>query len=254
MKSSLTRFHNCHGSNIILCEDNTTALRKQSFANGICFSEKPLKPGELFLIEIAMKEVGWSGHLRLGLTQINPLDAFSEGTTTLPQYALPDLANLNLGHSWIFPISKSAPMQSQNSIVGNSKSQFIRTSYGNINRALLQPVASDKNSSEMLATDCGSRIGVLFVPTKDSRDLAEMHFIVNGDDSLVAIDIPYKQSNLYCVVDVYGTTKQVKIIQVYGVSTLQSLSKDVILNFVEKDLINQLPLPESLKDFLHSYS
>lgn len=30
--------------------------------------------------------------------------------------------------------------------------------------------------------DTGSRIGVLFVPTKEDKDLAEMHFIVNGDD------------------------------------------------------------------------
>lgn len=87
----------CTGSNIILCAENTTALRKQSFANGICFSEKPLKPGELFLIEIRLKEVGWSGHLRLGLTQINPVVAFSDAVA-LPQYALPDLANLNLGN------------------------------------------------------------------------------------------------------------------------------------------------------------
>lgn len=81
-----------------------------------------------------------------------------------------------------------------------------------------------------------------------------MHFIVNGDDSLQAVDIPYKESNLFVVVDVYGTTKQVKIIQVYGINTLQSLSKDVILSFVDKTLVSQLPLPESLKDYLHSYS
>ncbi|XP_070493870.1 neuralized-like protein 2 [Chironomus tepperi] len=254
MKSLLnTRFHSCHGSNIILCGEKTTALRKQSFANGICFSQEPLKPGELFLIEIGMKEVGWSGHLRLGLTQINPLDAFSDGNL-LPQYALPDLANLNLGTSWIFPISKTAPMQSQNSIIGNSKSPFIKTSCGNVHRGLLQPTTSNKNSSEMLATDTGSRIGVLFIPTKENKDLAEMHFIVNGDDYLQAVDIPYKESNLFVVVDVYGTTKQVKIIQVYGINTLQSLSKDVILNSVDKSLVSQLPLPESLKDYLHSYS
>lgn len=50
----------------------TLFYRKQSFANALCFSEKPLRLAELFLIEINSKEVGWSGHLRLGLTQINP--------------------------------------------------------------------------------------------------------------------------------------------------------------------------------------
>lgn len=43
--------------------------RKQSFANALCFSEKPLRLAELFLIEINSKEVGWSGHLRLGLSE-----------------------------------------------------------------------------------------------------------------------------------------------------------------------------------------
>lgn len=168
-------------------------MRKQSFANGICFSERNLNLGELFLIEIGSKEVGWSGHLRLGLTQINPLDAFSEGN--LPIYALPDLANLNLGSSWIFPISKTAPINSSNQL-SNSKSPYI---YGNICRSLLKPTISNKDASEMLATDTGSRIGVIFVASKENKDLAEMHFIVNGDDFIQAIDIPYKQSNLFVV-------------------------------------------------------
>lgn len=51
----------------------------------------------------------------------------------------------------------------------------------------------------MLATDTGSRIGVIFVPSKENKDLAEMHFIVNGDDYIQAIDIPYKESNLFVV-------------------------------------------------------
>ena len=60
----------------------------------------------------------------------------------------------------------------------------------------------------------------------------------------------FLDSNLYVCVDVYGTTKSVKIIQVYGVSTLQSLSKEVILSTVDESRLFQLPLPESLKEYL----
>ena len=99
--------------------------------------------------------------------------------------------------------------------------------------------------------DTGSRIGVIYIPTKNDEDLAEMHFIVNGDDlGALAVDIAYKESNLFVCVDVYGTTKSVKIVQVDEINTLQSLSKDVILSSVDKSSLNQLPLPESLKDYL----
>lgn len=101
-------------------------------------------PGELFLIEIGIKEVGWSGHLRIGLTQINPVNIYPN----LPIYALPDLANL--GSSWIFPISKSAPRQnSQSNVIGNTKSPFFWTKCGNVNRAVLHPITGFK---EMLPT------------------------------------------------------------------------------------------------------
>lgn len=62
----------------------------------------------------------------------------------------------------------------------------------------------------------GSRIGVLFVPTKHDINRAQMHFIINGyDQGPCTQDIPYKEGALHAVVDVYGTTKQVRVIQLY---------------------------------------
>lgn len=63
----------------------------------------------------------------------------------------------------------------------------------------------------------GSRIGVVYVPNPVDSSKAEMHFIINGEDQGPSTkDIPYKEGPLHAVVDVYGTTKQVKIIQLYG--------------------------------------
>lgn len=48
-------------------------------------------------------------------------------------------------------------------------------------------------------------------------NLAEMHYIINGEDKgTFTRKLPYKEAPLYAVVDVYGTTKQVRIIQLYG--------------------------------------
>ncbi|KAG7261321.1 hypothetical protein CRUP_030565 [Coryphaenoides rupestris] len=94
------RFHPVHGTNLQLDYTGTQATRVESFANGLCFSKLPLKPGEIFLIEIEEKEPGWCGHLRVGLTAHDPA-----GLEVVPEYSLPDM--MELGDSWIFAITRN---------------------------------------------------------------------------------------------------------------------------------------------------
>ena len=231
------RFHPYHGENIRLFDDSVVAYRESSFAHAISFSEKPLHPMEIFLIEIEKNEPGWSGHLRIGLTQHDP-SRISDGFG-LPQYALPDMANM--GQSWISAVTKShnrvyeqdaeKPKQYK-SIFGDG--DLVYTYQGVYKRNVLRPLPrmqqiepedtleslsnTDTGAREtmdnILPTDVGSRIGVVYL-VKGST--AEMHFIINGEDQgACAIDIPYKESPLYVVIDVYGTTKQVRIVQLTG--------------------------------------
>ncbi|XP_020498191.1 neuralized-like protein 2 [Labrus bergylta] len=95
-----TEFHPIHGTNVILDRSGTQATRVESFANGVCFSKHPLKPGEIFLIEIEDKELGWCGHLRVGLTARDP-----GGLDVVPEYSIPDLTDV--GDSWVFAITRN---------------------------------------------------------------------------------------------------------------------------------------------------
>lgn len=257
-----TRFHPYHGENIQLFHENLVAYRKTSFAHALTFSEEPLKPGEIFLVEIEKTERGWSGHLRIGLTQFDPRNHFK-----LPQYALPDLANM--GKSWIYAVNKShnriftgnieidedQATEPYQPVVGNE--DLIQTPRGTFSRSLLLPVrfpVERKNGhfipkkGSILPTDVGSRIGIMYVVNEDR---AEMHFIINGlDQGPCAKNIPYQDGPLYAIVDVYGTTKQVRIIQLYGVTSLQNACREIILQLVRKEDIDTLPLPTKLKQFL----
>lgn len=238
-----TRFHPYHGQNIRLSNDDMVAYRETSFAHALVFSEKPLLPGEIFLLEIEKTERGWSGHLRVGLTQLCLADHFE-----LPQYALPDLANM--GRSWISAVTKThnrmftsnnqtsqEDPSSHETVLGST--DVILTPRGKVHRSMLQPSCRaayrERNvrdrlgprdgpgiggggdgftQDSILPTDVGSRIGIMFKVTNNE---ARMHFIFNGEDQGPSDDvIPYRKGPLFAVVDVYGTTKQVRIVQLYG--------------------------------------
>lgn len=227
-KQLVSRFHRYHGDNIILYEDNTVAYRKSSFANALTFSEKPLMPGEIFLVEIEKNERGWSGYMRLGLTQLDPqVAAFAGGS--LPQYALPDLTNMST--SWIYAITKTQNYVYEFGTIGLAPKSDgdpkyflgdvnnVKTPRGTIPRSVLRPSTSVPSQDVLLPTDVGSRIGIVYVPQSRNScgDFAEMHFIINGEDQgPCSKDIPMRKGPLYAVIDVYGTTKQVRIIQLYG--------------------------------------
>ncbi|XP_069169355.1 neuralized-like protein 2 isoform X2 [Procambarus clarkii] len=342
----LTRFHPNHGVNVMLYDENTVAYRKASFANAVTISERPLMPEEIFLVEIEKTEPGWTGHMRLGLTQLDPANL---ALPELPPYSLPDMTNM--GNSWICAITKShnrvqpdaegeaegdeapvdvqgteAPadvqgtdgtdeqredvqrpevmeegvrMGTENShmqerraadvgggdgangdalevlrihnnrckgamssggprgldsiVVGN----HLQTSRGLVPWSSLKPtpyVFTDSSGRKItlkrdniLPTDEGSRIGIIYLPR---GNLAEMHYIINGEDQgAFTKKLPYREAPLYVVVDVYGTTKQVRIIQLY-VKSLKNACRETILKHIAQHGVNALPLPRKLKDYL----
>ncbi|KAL6730406.1 hypothetical protein Aduo_001384 [Ancylostoma duodenale] len=84
-------FHPFHGENIELLEHRRRALRRVSFEKGIVFSERALLERECFFISIEGVEGGWSGHLRIGLTTVDP-------------ETRPSIRSLD-SNSWLFSVS-----------------------------------------------------------------------------------------------------------------------------------------------------
>lgn len=112
-------------------------------------------------------------------------------------------------------------------ILGNS--MYVHTPRGVVPKRLLRPtiqmnsssvdLEEDDNhsSSDIVLTDRGSRIGVMLVPTEADKTKGAMHFIINGiDQGPCTTEIPLGRAPLHVVIDVYGSTKRIRIIQLYG--------------------------------------
>ncbi|MBN3325138.1 NEUL2 protein, partial [Atractosteus spatula] len=257
-------FHPVHGANVRLDQAGTRATRVESFADGLCFSRQPLAPGEIFLVEIEDKELGWCGHLRVGLTAHDP-----GGLAAVPEYSLPDL--VGMGDSWVFAITRN-----HNRVVegegegeregegGSSPKSFFTDTHLHIGGACIprdklvgrsrpgrfSHILDDLYKSNTLPpTARRSRIGVLFVPS--GRGAADMHIVINGEDmGASARGIP-TQRPLFAVVDVFAATKSVRVVQVeYGFPSLQTLCRQTIQkHIVHRMALDWLELPELLKHY-----
>ncbi|XP_054029563.1 neuralized-like protein 2 [Dryobates pubescens] len=256
-----TSFHRVHGANVQLDASRMRATRVESFANGLCFSQEPLAPGQIFLVEIEEKEKGWCGHLRVGLTAHDP-----QSLEVVPEYSLPDL--VNLGDTWVFAITRShnrvapdggeeapepAPARCspwepfllieqvripRDALVGRSRPGRYSHILDELYRANVLP-----------ATARRSRIGVLYTPQPDGT--ADMHIVINGQDMGPSARRLPTARPLYAVVDVFASTKSVRIIPVeYGLPSLQTLCRLVIQkHIIHRLAIDGLDLPPPLKSF-----
>ena len=82
------KFHPTHGANIRLSEDGFTAVRHESFCQGILFSNRPVMINERVSIKLAELSKRWSGVLRIGFSAHDP-----STLGPLPKYACPDLTS-----------------------------------------------------------------------------------------------------------------------------------------------------------------
>lgn len=213
-----------------------------------------MKPGEIFLIEIEDKELGWCGHLRVGLTAKDP-----RTLEEVPEYSIPDLTDL--GDSWVFAITRNHNkiIEDVNAEAGgeeageaalaggrrlgrgeeededeernnNRPKTFFTDSHLYIDNVRIprdklvgrsrpgrySHILDDLYKTNTLPpTARRSRIGVLYV--SKGQDLGDMHIVINGEDMGASAKGISTIEPLYAVVDVFAATKCVRIVQVeYG--------------------------------------
>lgn len=272
------QFHPIHGTNVQLDHSGTQATRVESFANGVCFSRYPLKPGEIFLIEIEEKELGWCGHLRIGLTARDP-----RSLEAVPEYSIPNLTDL--GDSWIFAITRNhnkiiedagvieprqgelaggrrlgrgeeedaAGDQGDEGAVNNMKPKaFFTDTHLYIEKVRIprdklvgrsRPGRYSHILDDLYKTNAlpptARRSRIGVLYAPKGEGLADMHIVINGEDMGASAKGISTVRPIYAVVDVFAATKCVRIVQVeYGFSSLQTLCRKAI----QKHIVHRMAI------------
>lgn len=112
----------------------------------------------------------------------------------------------------------------------NSLDEYIHTPFASIRRQSIEPTPNEERPIYSMNT--GSRIGVVYAIKEGS---IHMHCIANGQDygpfAIIKSDKTIdEQTKFWAFIDVYGATEKVRVIQVYGPSTLKSLCRSVIVS------------------------
>jgi hypothetical protein len=180
---SQLRFHTLRGRNIELSEEDRYAVRTRSFKHGLLFSNRPLRPYELFEVEVMELERVWAGSIRLGLTTYDP-DSLNQ---PLPPYAIPNLTQ----QPGCFVLAGSA-------MHGVPMGANPDLPWGNEGYQL--------NLDDTTIVSDGCKIGVAF-------DLqGRMYFTLNGEVQGVAQEGLPVDGSIYAIVDVYGQAKAIRIV------------------------------------------
>lgn len=122
-------FHPYHGENVLLYEGRHRALRRVSFEKALVFSERSLRIREPFFVSIENVEGGWTGHMRIGLTRIDPNNQPEPSAIT--------------GQSWLVsvsPFSLDSPSTSLPTEVGSRVGVYYAPCSRNPNMAKLHLV------------------------------------------------------------------------------------------------------------------
>lgn len=170
------KFHSCCGSNVSVSEDNLTATRTDGFDNGVVFSSKPIRPGELFEVKISRVSKIWSGSLSIGFTKYNP-GAISPRHLTGPYLMQPHtLEDLVIEGLWVM---QGSDIKKNGRVV---KSNYAPT---------LERLSVGFSVGVFLTTECA------------------MHVFLNGHDMGLAVaDLP---KSVYAVLDLYGQVESVTV-------------------------------------------
>lgn len=242
----------------------------------LSFSHCPLLPGQIFLIEIADSQDGWSGHLRVGVTQCNP-----SHMKTMPEMVIPDMTttpnvddnNLkqSVNRTWAVAITKfHNRIRSQNKEICGIQSEgdpmerlacfaneiiSLEDLYFFGRKELTFSVSGVRFPNFGQSTFIGSRIGIVLIPVDNDTKLdlykpgdqtnsthsygcekCNMHLIINGEDQGPSVTEIPLNRPLFALVDVYSITKRVNIVGTTSLTSLKDLCRDVIRSRVHLNM------------------